>query len=296
MNNLNIYQIGIEASKNFIEEAKIKGVTIIFEQYRCFFHNVELWYIWLNKLGISKINVVMSTSNVKEDDLCIIIAHLFPECPSKKYIAIQTEDLTQKKYIIEKICRNACAIWDYSKTNVDFLDKNYGIKTGVHVPITFSDNTKLFRLTSLNNNFQLRYIDVIIPMHNDRRSVIKKKLEKIGLSCISVWRDKLPKYVNKCKVFLNIHRDSPNASLEIHRIMDVRNAPIVVISESSLDVEFENKLSKIPFVKYEKICQLCFEVCKNKQLWEKYVGEQLEMWKYFSNDYLHSALDNVLYN
>ena len=122
------YRIGIEASKNFIEEAKTKGVYIIYDQYRCFYHNVELWYIWLYRSGITNINIVTTTKDIQKDYLCIIIAHLFSECPSNKYIAIQTEDLVQKKYIVEKLCMNACAIWDYSKSNIEFLKNNYNMQ------------------------------------------------------------------------------------------------------------------------------------------------------------------------
>jgi len=269
-------------------------VYIIYDQYRCFYHNVELWYIWLYRSGITNINIVTTTKDIQKDYLCIIIAHLFSECPSNKYIAIQTEDLVQKKYIVEKLCMNACAIWDYSKSNIEFLKNNYNIHTGVHVPITYSDNTKLYNSIIFNNNFRCRKIDVIIPMHNQRRINIKNKLERIGLVCVNVWRNKLPKYANRCKLFLNVHRDSAEASLEIHRLMDVRNVPIVVVSEESLDLELQSKLDSIDFVKYDKICQTCFEICRNKDLWNKKINEQLQMWKKFDNDTIHNALQSSL--
>lgn len=99
MTNLK-YRIGIDESVKLLNIAKSNGIKIIFDQYRCFYHNVELWYVWLWNYGITKITVVMNMDNVEKNDLCIVIGHLFQKCPAKKYIVIQTEDILQKKIYI----------------------------------------------------------------------------------------------------------------------------------------------------------------------------------------------------
>lgn len=189
------------------------------------------------------------------------------------------------------MCKKSTAIWDYSDNNIKYIEQHYGIKNSVLIPITLSDNNKLYKNIMFNTDFNSRDIDIIIPLHQKRRTILKKQLTSMGLSCVSVWRDKLPKMVNKCKIFLNVHRDSPIASLEIHRIMDVRNVPIVLISEDSLDKDFQKKLDKVPFVNYDDICKLCYEICTNAVVWQKYVNEQIEMWKKFDSEI---SLQNML--
>ena len=289
------YMKGIEASRNFLEEAKIKGLVILNSSDRYFSHNIQLWCIWFRNIGIQNIVVMSDINKIKEDDLCIIISHFYNNCRSKKYIAIQTEDLVQRQNIWTNIIEKAWATWDYSHNNINFLIKKYNIQNIVQVPINYSDNTILFKNIIFNKSYEQRNIDIIVPMHGNRRKKIKKQLVNLGLSCISIWRNDLPKYVNKCKIFLNVHRDNENSALEVHRLFDVRNVAIVVISESSLDINYQNDLNAIPFIKYDNIVDLCLTICKNKILWEKYMNEQLEMWKKFNSEHIYSALNTSIY-
>lgn len=296
----------MEKTKTFLDMAKKNqnGVKILYGLNQYFAHNVALWKVWLEKLYI-KVMLTTDFNDIHENDLCICISHLFKKCPAKIYVAIQTENLvtmTVKDNCYNSIDRenllnmlkNAFVTWDYSNANVQCLEK-MGITDVLCLPIMASDNSDLWnpvinKITNIYDNFWNRKIDGIMANNTPRRTKLLNDLKLMGLSSIEVWRTSLPTIISSCKVFINVHAHHSISALEIHRLFDLRNMPIVIISEKSLDDEYEKELDKILFVSYDDLVPLCHKICNDENLWKKLLLEQKSMWEKFSNDRLHNYL------
>ncbi len=286
------YSVGIEATRDFLEKAKVKGVKILHTAPEYFLQNVNLWCIWLENC---KVNVIAKTTNpndILEDDLCILIAHGFDICKSKCYVAVNTESLVTRQLCYNSIFY-AHAVWDYSIANTEYLMTQQGVKNVVPLPVLFSNNTDFFKNVVFTDNFDREY-DIIIPINSERRQVLLKKFKEVGLKCISVWRGDLPGMINKCKIFLNVHVYHGNSALEIHRIFEARNMPIVIVSEDSEDVEYQNQLNKIPFIKYDQLFAVCCKICTDVDVWKKCLAEQREMWKQFPDSTISTVLSDYI--
>ncbi|AYV78299.1 MAG: putative glycosyltransferase [Edafosvirus sp.] len=305
--NFDKYSLGIILSKTFLAQAKTKGIKILCGHLMYFMHNVDLWCQWFIRLGIQPITVTDDISTINEDDLCVVIAQVFDKCPAKHYIAIQTENFTTigqypESYntTVDKnkclnVLQNAYVVWDYSISNIEYLMTNHQINKIVPIGVMFSDNTSLFKTIYLSNNFENRNIDIIVSTNTPRRVEFTKLLQEKQLKCGSVWRTALPSVIHTCKIFLNIHAYGEISALEIHRLFDLRNCQIVIVSEQSADVDYQNTFNKIPFLKLEDIPDFCHKLCNDKELWNKYLEDQLNMWKRITNDVIHQELESVLY-
>lgn len=289
----NKYKIGIDASIDFINRAKSKGITLLYSAEYFFLQNYDMWCNWFKSVGVTNIKKVTSDEDIHEDDLCIIIAHLIDSCKSKYYIAINTESLVTRQICYNSMY-NAYVIWDYSVANVDYL-LDMKIKNAIPLPILWYNNTQFYKNVSFIYDFN-REIDIIMPCNSERRSNLLDKFITAGLTCMCVWREHLPNVINKCKVFLNLHSYDGPSALEMQRIFEVRNLPIVVVSEESKDYEYQNQLNKIPFVKYDELFNICVKICTNNNLWNKYLIEQMEMWKKFPDYNIDSALQTILFS
>lgn len=303
--DLSDYRVGIDATQKFIERARVKGIKILYGASEYFLHNTDLWSRWLARLGVTTHAITMNAHDVGPDDMCLIVAHLFKECASRDYIAIQTENLTTiyahpgtygniDLTNSLKIMRGAVAVWDYSTSNVHCLKAHDDIHHAVPVPVMFSDNTKLFPTMVENNDFADRRCDVITSINTPRRRNLLRSLKQLRLSSVNMWRTKLPLKVHQCRIFLNSHAFGETSALEIHRLIDLRNVPIVIISEKSEDNEYQETLKEIPFMKFEELAPYCHKVAKDRTLWERLLREQLEMWHRIPDDRVYGALDQVL--
>jgi len=295
------YKSGIDTSKEFIEKAKTQGLKILYNTPVYFGHNINLWCKWFNKLEITNITITTKIQEINENDLCLMIAFM-GICPAKHYISIQTENLISlgdNAYIssIENM-RNAVATWDYSTTNIDFLIKRYNIQNIIPIPIMFSDNTLLFtdpNVFNNLNNFSNRNFDIIVPLLTPRRINLANVLVNLQLKCSCIWRTDFASLLQNYKVFLNLHAYNSESALEIHRLFDMRNIPIVIISEISNDIDHQTMLDKIIYAKIEDIPALCYKICSDDVLWNKIMIDQQEMWKKFPDDILNDALNLSLF-
>ena len=284
----------------FLKLAKKYGIKIVYDYTMYMFnHNVDLWCLWFKRLGIN--TDIVSFGDVKNDDPCMLIAHYYISCPNKCCLVIQTENfvtITHNKCgytninttAALKTMNEAYVVWDYSSANIAILREKYTIKNIFRVPVMFSDNSTLFKDINLNDPqyyinedwLQIdtsRPIDVIISAHTPRRYKIACDLADKKLKWQSINRSEIPTIILKCKVFLNLHAYDEISALELHRLLDIRNVPIVIVSEASADIDSQEQLNGIPFVKYDELVDICYRLCTDKDLWMKYLDKQMNMWK-----------------
>ena len=288
---------GIKKSREFLEECKVNGIKIVYQFPTYFMQNIEVWCHWFREFGINNISMTSDINSVRETDLCVIISHGFEYCKVNKYIAIQTENFTTvthdpKSYIFaikmfrwKDILKKATVIWDYSLSNISLL-KKAGYNNVVHIPIMYSDNNKLFKNCAiLMTEFINRQYDIILAANTPRRLKMTNDLKNNKFKCMNLWRTQLPFFISKTKIFLNLHAYNAVSALEIHRLLDLRNIPVVIVSEKSSDGELEKILDRIVYVEYNDIVVTCEKIIQDENLWKKHLDEQGEMWKNFEDIY-----------
>jgi hypothetical protein len=285
------YKNGIEATKKFIEEGKSKGIKILYDAPEFFLHNIDMWVCWLNKCGVDNVIVTPNRTDIHEGDLCILIAHLFQTgCNTKNYIAVQTESLVTKK-LRWGCLTDAVAVWDYSIANCDYLIDQQKLTNVVCLPVMCYNNTAFYKKLKTDVT---KDIDIIMPVNTTRRSELLIKFTNANIKCLSVWRSNMAGNVCRAKIFLNLHAHTTFSALEIHRLFEVRNIPIVIVSEKSDDVEFEKQLDKIIYANYDQLFDVCSIICKDPNLWQSCLEQQKEMWSKFPDDKIDNFLSSAL--
>jgi hypothetical protein len=176
-------------------------------------------------------------------DKCHIILcpQMFDNLP-RKYIAFQFEQTINKRWFdnsyVSKL-KNAVAIMDYSRRNLNFLI-NLGIsyKRVFYVPIW--TNKVLSGSAYKENNLTEDDYKYDILFFGDDSSARRKKILNLLGSEFKVkvinnnFSEELVTAINQSKIVLNIHYYEPSL-LETTRIMDCLGRGKVVVSERSLD-------------------------------------------------------------
>lgn len=278
---------------DFVNNAKNNGLYINCFYRKYFEHNVELICRWFKKAGINNIKVIYNGNSVemekiKEDDSVVefIVNSTFTK--SKKYIVIQTENLSIGYGQFVEYYKNAVCVWDFCINNVKMLNSK-GITNVHYMPVSFSDNTLMFKNTQFEKDYNNKSIDIMLTVNNERRSNIDRLLKTKGLTTVYCWRTEIPLYANKIKIFLNVHfHDNNFNALEVHRIFDMRNVPCVIISEDVDDKENKEMLNEIIYTKYKNIVDECVEICKNPDLWKSIVEKQMKMWAKYDNHHMEN--------
>ena len=171
----------------------------------------------------------------------VICPQMFSNLP-ELYIAFQMEQTVNSRWFTEKyfaILRDAYAIFDYSITNIGFLQKHgFGMQQIYYMPIDYLKNYH-----SQNDQQEKKY-DVIFygDTNNARRqSFINKIKEHYSVKIINnLFGAELLNEVRKAKVLINIHYYE-DALLETTRINECLSLnSCIIVSEKSKDFA-ENK-------------------------------------------------------
>lgn len=134
--------------------------------------------------------------------------------------------------------RNAKCVWDYSKTNIEYLKNNHNINA-IFFPMGWTPTMKL-----INSNKWSERINTMMfigLMNEKRRDFIKPihtyfKQQNLNMFLSNKCWDEEYKHISSIsKIALNIHYYSGNTILEIHRIIPLILHNIWVCSERSQD-------------------------------------------------------------
>ena len=217
-------------------------------------------------------NIDYSSNNL----YLICTTHLDYRLP-KRYISYNFEQLTTDKIwpnnYYEKL-KNAQQVWDYSLENIKIL--NLHNIQAIHIPLGYSKC-----MENRNNNIFEKDIDIFFTgCINNYRS---NKLQKIMNVCNrrsnkiiitnNCWNNDLEILYNRSKIGLNLHFYQGKTILEVHRIIPMIANKILVISERSDDMWYDNIFKEIvDFVNEENFTQ---SIIKNLEYDNKIYQEKI---------------------
>lgn len=201
----------------------------------------------INQINKNSINLFLGTIHLNYDNIPRDI----------KYIPYQLEQLStdegwyKELFGMHNFLQNAEQIWDYSLTNIDFLQsKNIQAK---YLPIGYHSALEI--IPTAEKNIDILFYGSI----NERRTKILDKLIAKGLkvttlsSLLGKQRDE---YIARAKIVLNIHYYDMKI-FESPRITYLLNNKVFVITENSTD----NPYPKIDLVSvpYEQLVEECIK-------------------------------------
>ena len=202
----------------------------------------------LNELNINHEIVLNYEINDENNIYLICTTHENRELP-KKYISYNFEQLITDKIWdnnFYKKLENAELVLDYSLENIKELkQKNiiaYFLPLGYTKNMEFNNDVKINKtidFTFLGCLNETRYMK-LQPLINH----YKKKKDNIVISS-NYWDEDLKNLYKKTKIGLNIHYYTGKTILEVHRIIPMIANKILVISERSNDIWYDEKYSKI---------------------------------------------------
>jgi hypothetical protein len=222
----------------------------------------------LTELDI-KHEVVKSYSLVDNRNIYLICTTHENALLPKRYISYNIEQLTTTKVwdpiFFDKLS-GAELILDYSLENIKELEK-YNIKAHF-LPLGYSKNMEY----NYNNDNSEKTVDFSFlgSINNSRYDKLKtlisvygNKKDKLVISN-NYWGDDLKNLYNKTKIGLNIHYYSGRTILEVHRIIPLIANKILVISEKSNDLWYDEKYGNlINFIESDKYTLECLRLLQN---------------------------------
>ena len=202
-----------------------------------------------NQLENEKTNIIIGNM-VTNPDLPELLAGI-------KYIPYQFEQLSDTegwyyKYpLFRNIIQNASEIWDYSASNIEFLQAG-NIRAKL-LPLGYGKN--LENIISAEKDIDVLFYGGV----NERRKRILHELEARGLRVkilSDVYGRERDQYIARAKIVLNIHYYDM-AIFESARIHYLLNNKVFVVTEQSVD----NPYPKVDLigVPYEKLVDECVE-------------------------------------
>ena len=146
--------------------------------------------------------------------------------------------------------QNAIEVWDYSKMNIEYLQKTHNINNIKFFPLGWSVafknkiqsnlwnlKTNTFMFIGLMNEYRR---DFIKPIH----SKAKENSWNMYLSN-KCWNQEYEEICSITKIALNIHYYSGKTILEVHRIIPLILNDIWVLSERSYDSWYDELFNDI---------------------------------------------------
>lgn len=208
-----------------------------------------------NALKADCLNILIGGTCFLPSEFSTFIAH-------KRYIVYQFEPLALDVGVLSRnlqylnVLRNAEVIWDYSKSNIDFLEQ-HGIKRVIHVPLHYhADLTKLNH--SVTQDIDVLFCGWLTP----RRLKIIQSLKDQGLRVetpFGTYGSERDALIARAKIQLNMHQEDNLAILEEARLFYLLSNGCFVISEES---DHNPYGTGVVFCKYEEIVITCLQYLK----------------------------------
>jgi hypothetical protein len=176
----------------------------------------------------------------EETTVLVFTAHEPPPIPWARYVVYNMEQLTNHEipaYFYERL-RAAEAVWDYSLVNVEHL-RGMGIQS-VHVPYPPALHARPAVHTPRE-----RTGAVFVGAQNERRREWLDGLD-VAQRHGDAWGAARDELYARALVGVNVHyHGGPDASiLEVHRIVPMITAGLLVVSERSSDAFYDELMSR----------------------------------------------------
>ncbi len=192
----------------------------------------------LEKVGIQgKILYERPVGGYAQAPHFVICPHMFTELP-ELFVAFQMEQSVSSRWFGESywnVLRSACAVFDYSITNIQFFQKNgLGYGSVYYLPIGYCPN---YLGQATDEDYEpydvLFYGDVNSSRRRRFIDVIKRRYRVRIIH--SLFGEALYSELRKAKLVVNIHYYE-NALLETTRIYECLSMHRLVISEKAADL------------------------------------------------------------
>lgn len=255
------------------DESLMINVAIIrpdgYVHSEAFYEVAETLFYSLNELGFTAnitentliddgINIILGANLLEEDDINLIpassIIYNFEQVTdTSKWMTPALYDLFSK-----------FVVWDYSKKNIDALQKLGITKNIHHVPVGY--NPCLTRIPKS----EIEDIDVLFyGSMNQRRQNILQKLKDAGLiveTLFGVYGTERDEYISRSKVIVNIHYYDSNIFEQVRVSYLLANKKAVVSECSDSTEEDEDIKSAVALVSYDQIVDKCSELVRSDEL------------------------------
>jgi hypothetical protein len=248
-------------------------------------------YFYKNFSEKYKIDRCKELKYQEENVLYVVICpaglHSF-ECP-KNYIVYQLDQSVYNTHMNKndylQFLNNARCIFDYSKMNIEYLNKK-GIDNTLYFPIAYDESLTIKNLGEYNDvgkDIDVLFLGWTLP--NSRRSKISDDLKSKGYNVVFIW-DKTPlemqELIVRSKVCLNIHTYDQGI-LETARLSNYLANRACVVSELCLDTDMVDIYSKhgVTFVLYDSLCDKVIEFLSNQNIRSHLAETSFQWYKSF---------------
>ena len=247
--------------------------------------------ILVTGLKASGYETSMALNTIDYDRTNIILAaHLLPfeqhtDIPSDSII-VNLEQLESVAAQVSSEYLNLLkthVVWDYSKRNIEFLRKRFGVEHAIYLPVS-SDKSQRICLESDDQQIDVIFYGVL----NARRRAILNQLDKAGLKVkvlVGVYGSERDRLIAQAKVVLSVSYYG-GLILESTRVLDAMTKGKAVVAECNEDTDFDDRMKGgSVFCGYDDLVEKCnflvedeparkrlelaaHEVCKNLDITE----------------------------
>ncbi len=239
-------------SSSFDDLSKLLCFGIIDSGYKCTLSS--------NKLDSNCINIVIGTHLLSQKD----IVYLNNSVNRKEIIYINTEQLkfTNNQWLstISSIANQNKVLWDYSKSNINYLKnrnpnvKALFLKIGYHKILNKIEN----------KNYKDKCIDFLFyGSINQRRLIILEKLTSYGINLkhvFGVYGSELDKLISDSKFILNLHYYESKILESIRLFYLITNKVPILTEISDSTVDDQDFKSFTYYAEYENLLDKCIEL------------------------------------
>jgi hypothetical protein len=251
MLNKNRYRICVITPEGYLHSACFIEVALLLKHS---FGSLDFdCDITINNPATDKINVILGGHLLTPQ----FFSYEFP------YIYFQLEQLSDHEgWYSEQMLNllsNANDVWDYSKTNIEFL-KTKGINAKL-LPLGYHPALEIIPLHQQKN------IDILFygSLNQRRLDIINEINKNPDFKCQSVfgvYGAQLYNLIARSRLILNIHFYNKSI-FEAVRISFLLNNQCFVISETSPAYPYENV--ELPLITYDKIIDTCYLYLKQPE-------------------------------
>lgn len=248
------------------------------------FHEIEAAvYFTLQKMGH---DVTNSINDFAEDRRNIVFG--MHHCPvdivrhdiPKDTIVYSLEQMRDTPECI-RWCRKyrGLEVWDYSKRNVDVLQKA-GVENIKHVQIGYVPEITYFE----RNKPEERDIDILAYMSPSPRrlQIMNQFAEDKNINFVAVqstYGDDRDNLIKRAKMVINLHNHE-NEIFEIIRVSHLIQNKVPVLTERNSTTEFPEYMEgTVNTATYEKFVEKAYELLKNPEQLDKQAEQGFEIFK-----------------
>ena len=170
-------------------------------------------------------------------------------------------------------------VWDYSKRNVDVLQKA-GVENIKHVQIGYVPEITYFE----RNPLEERDIDILAYMSPSPRrlQIMNQFAEDKNINFVAVqstYGDDRDELIKRAKLVINLHNHD-NQIFEIIRVSHLIQNKVPVLTERNATTDFPDYMEgTVNTAPYEKFVEAAYELLKDPEQLDKQAEEGLEIFK-----------------